>query len=787
MSDLHGPGPRVLLRRLREAMARGGSPQERLNRCVTIIASNMVAEVCSIYLSHPGDMLELAATEGLNQAAVGKTRLRIGEGLVGLIAAERKPLVLTDAPNHPAFAYRPETGEDPYHSLAGVPIIHSELLLGVLIVQNRTQRQYPEEEVEALETVAMFLAEVAQSAQLVNISDLASSATFSQPQHFEGLILSVGIAIGRIVLHEPQIEIDHVLSENIEIERARMTAALTDLRSSIDEMLSVAKAHGRQEYQDILETYRMFASDKGWRAKLDEALTTGLTAEAAAKKVQNETRQKMQAVADPYIRERLADLEDLSNRLLRLLVGKPDTAAGGELPENTIVAARHMGPADLMDYDREKLKGVVLEEGSPNAHVAIVARALGIPMIGNVPGVLSYLRAGDPVILDADSAQLYVRPDQDVMDLMVGNIEGRTARHALLYSQRSLPSVSYDGVEVSLKLNAGLTADLQQLELINADGVGLFRTELEFMVRSAFPDVAAQAELYRRVFERVGTKRVVFRTLDIGGDKGLPYFRQAREENPAMGWRAIRIGLDRPNLLRRQLKALAIAAGEATHDLDVMFPMIANVAEFDAARQILFQQLDVIKAEGRPLPTEVRVGAMFEVPSLWWQMDVLFERCDFLSIGSNDLMQFFFACDRGNPTVARRYDILSPPALKFLRDLAKAGEDYKKPITICGEMAGRPLEGVVLAAIGFRSLSMAARAVGPVKAMIRKTELNELAAFVDSRLDSTAASLRDVLRFWLVDHLGARLKLLDQQLIDNPTDEDLRQRTELVHWLKSEV
>ncbi len=737
-------GPRVLLRRLREAMAEVSESQARLDQVAHLIAQNMVAEVCSIYLMRPGDDLELYATEGLKPSAVHKTRLKVGTGLVGDIAAHARPLNLSDAQAHPNFAYRPETGEEIYKSLMGVPILRSGRVVGVLVVQNRTMRHYSEEEVEALETIAMVLAELAAASDLITFDDDDRDAAAQEPLYLEGTTLSAGLALGHAVLHEPRVHVTRLIAENVEVESERLEKAVYELRSSIDRMLTTSDLSHAGEHREVLQAYRMFANDRGWLKRMLEAVKTGLTAEAAVERVQNDTRARMMRQTDPYLRDRLHDLDDLANRLLRHLTGVALSSASGDLPEDAIIIARNMGPAELLDYDKDRLRGLVLEEGSANAHVAIVARALGIAAIGRAQGIPERVEDGDPLIVDGDTGELYVRPSQDIVDAYSEKARFRARRQAQYKAIRHEPSVTRDGVKVALNVNAGLLVDLPHLDESGADGIGLFRTELQFMIASKLPSQREQVELYSDVMASAGDLPVVFRTLDIGGDKMLPYMQQADEENPALGWRAIRIALDRPALLRHQVRALLTAA--VGRDLRIMFPMVADVAEYERARALVDKELVRLEQHGRDKPRSVAVGTMLEVPALFWQMEALLPKVDFVSIGSNDLIQFLFASDRGNPRVANRYDLLSPGALNFLRQVVLVCERHKVPLSLCGEMAGNPLEAMALLGLGLRTISMSPAAIGPVKMMVRSLDVADLEGFMEGLYGLPDASVRDALR-----------------------------------------
>ena len=739
----------MLLKRLRDTMARAGSVEDTLGEVVRTVANAMVAEVCSIYLLRAGEVLELFATQGLNPSAVHRTRLRVGEGLVGDIAAHGRPLALADAQSHPHFAYRPETGEEIYQSLAGVPILRAGRMLGVLVVQNRTSRQYDEEEIETLQTIAMVLAEMVAAGHLVSPNEMAQVDGIGLlPLRVDGVQLTPGVAIGHAVLHEPRIIIQRVVAEDIGQEQGRFDEAVTAVRDDVDRML---EAHDMQsgEHREVLETFRMFVDDRGWIERVREGVGSGLTAEAAVQRAFDDVRARLGQSTDPYIRERLSDLQDLANRLLLRLTGR-SSADPNSLPDDMIVIARDMGPAELLDYDRTRLRGLVLEEGSALSHVAIVARALDIPVVGQTPNLLSRVEAGDSIVVDGDNAQVLVRPAEDILLSVYEALEIRARRRRKYAALRELPAVTRDQAGISLNINAGLLIDMSHLDETGADGVGLYRTEIPFMVRSEFPDIDAQAWLYGRVLDLADGRPVVFRTLDVGGDKVLPYIGTFGDDNPAMGWRAIRIGLDRPAMLRRQLRALLMAANG--RPLSVMFPMISEVSELMGARRLLELELERARARGQATPERLRVGVMFEVPALAWQLDTLLPHVDFVSVGTNDLMQFLFAADRGNSRLAGRYDTLSPALLRLLHFVVEKARPAGVDLAVCGEMAGRPVEALALLAVGVRTLSMTPGSIGPVKAMIRSLDLKEATDFVTSTLARPDRPLRETLRLFAADH-----------------------------------
>lgn len=734
-------GPRVLLRRLREIMAEPQDTQTRLNLVVSAIAANLVAEVCSLYLLRGDNRLELYATEGLNPDAVHQTFLLIGEGLIGTVAQTAKHINLPDAQAHPKFAYRPETGEEIYKSMMGVPIMRGGRVIGVLAVQNRTMRSYVEEELETLETVAMVLAEVAASGTLVAVATEATGQIDPLHSHrLHGIGLAEGIVMGQVVLHEPRVDITQIIAVNPAEERQKLDEALQSLRQSVDRMLRSSELARSGEHREVLQAYQMFAQDQGWTARLHEAVDSGLTAAAAAERVQMENRARMQKVTQPYLRERLQDLDDLANRLLRHLTGQTNVPSAEDLPEDAIVVAHTMGPAELLDYDRSKLAGIVLEEGSRTSHVAIVARALEIPMVGGTNDILDWVQGGDAIIVDGESGAVYLRPAEDVRAAYAERMAVQAKRQAQFEALRGQPSVSKDGVAVNLEINAGLMVDLPHLDDTGATGIGLFRTELQFLISAVFPRFEEQRRLYMRVLEAAGDRRVLFRTLDIGADKALPYLEHGREENPAMGWRATRLAMERPGLLRYQLRAL-LAAG-AGRELNIMFPMICDIAEFVQARAMVDQELARMDRLGVTKPASLRVGTMLEVPALVWQLDRLLPLVDFVSVGSNDLLQFFFAYDRGNPKLAGRYDSLSAGGLRLLSHIVRECDVHRVPLSLCGELAGRPLEAMALIGLGFRNLSMSPISIGPVKLMLVNLDVSAIGDFMEGLIRANREDIR---------------------------------------------
>ncbi len=739
-------GPRVLLRRLREVMAEPETAQAKLDKIVMIIAANMVAEVCSIYVMRPGNVLELYASEGLKAEAVHKSKLKTGEGLVGVIAEQAIGLNLSDAQHHPSFKYLPETGEEIYQSFLGVPVMRGGAVIGVLVVQNRTQRNYSEEEEEALQTTAMVLAEVIASGELQEVArEVAIDVAHMRSHNLRFETLAEGIALGQVVLHEPRVEIHNLIAESIPHELKRLDAAIQQLREQVDELLDGSDAMRATDYSDVLETIRMFAHDKGWVNRLRDAVQTGLTAEAAVERVQNDNRARMMRMQDEYLRERMHDLDDLSNRLLRILTGAVATASRTDLPQNAIIVARNMGPAELLDYDRSKIRGVILEEGGKTSHVAIVARALGIPGIGLAEGLIDLVDPGDNIIVDGGTGEVFVRPSQELEKAYGEKVRFYARKQAQYAALRDLPAITKDNFQVELNINAGLIVDLPHLHDSGAAGVGLYRTELQFMMAQRFPRLSSQVRHYKQILEQAQGKPVVFRTLDIVPTRRCPI--SASRAKRTRRWAGARSAW--PSTVRRFCACRsAPCSWREQREREDHVPHDRRRGRIPAGQGRGGQGSGLSQGAGMRCPKALKIGVMIEIPSLIWQLDHLLPLVDFASIGSNDLVQFLFASDRGNPKLAGRYDPLSPAALSAMRMIVEKGRQHGKKVTLCGELGGRPLEAMGLVGIGLSSMSMVPSGVGPVKAMIRSLDQKKLWTFMEPLLRSPLHSLRgDLLEF----------------------------------------
>jgi phosphotransferase system enzyme I (PtsP) len=723
MADGFETESRKLLGRLRDAMASDDAGQARLDKITHLIATSMGCEVCSIYLFRDDVTLELCATEGLKADAVHETRMKLGEGLVGRVAKRKQIINTPNAPQAPGFRFMPETGEEIYSSFLGIPVQRLGETLGVLVVQSKAAREFSADEVYALEVVAMVLAEMAELGAFVG-EGAAMSARHSQPVLVRGTVGQEGVADGHVWLHEPRVVVSNPVADDPVRETERLNEAVDELRISVDQMMTMAG--GDKDQRQVLEAYRMFANSKGWLRRMEEDISRGLSAEAAVEKEQSLARSRMGQASDAYLRERLSDLDDLSNRLLRILTGQGSNT-GAEMPVNPILVARNIGPAELLEYGRS-LRGIVLEGGSVGSHAAIVARALAIPLIVHAARITNDALNGDRIMVDGEQGVVHLRPDENVASAFRDKIAMQAEAQERYTSIRDKPAETKCGKTIALMMNAGLMADLPSLDGSGAEGVGLFRTELQFLVRSKMPKRSELSSLYTRVLDAAKGKRVVFRTLDIGSDKVLPYMKPNDEPNPALGWRAIRVGLDKPGIMRMQLQALIRAANG--RPLSVMFPFVAQFEEYRAARAEMDKTLAREARLGHALPSHLEIGAMLETPSLAFAPKKFFEEVEFLSIGGNDLKQFFFAADRENELVRRRYDTLNVSFLTFLEGIVGRCRETNTPLSFCGEDAGRPVEALCFAAIGITTLSMRPASIGAVKSLLRRSNLDEVRAVI---------------------------------------------------------
>lgn len=738
-----------ILRLLRQITEGQDELPVKLDKIVAMIAGQMNADAGTCYLTVDDNCLELFAAYGFNQNVAHKISLRLGEGLVGDVAACNRPLAVSDAWKHPKFSYKPELGEDKYKSFLGVPLVRWSRAIGVLTLQNCQEREYSALDIEILETVAMVLSEIVCSEEMAAYKEnLIKDRGQSEREKFKGLSLSKGYGMGNAVVHRRRQTITRIFAEDKEAELKKLEAAHTQMNNDLDEKFNSTKL-GIGEHVDILDAYRMFAKDKGWYKKIADNVLSGLTAEAAVERAYEDMWNRLSGTNDAYLKERLHDLRDVADRLQAYLSG--DKAALSPVDSNDIiVVAQTMGPADLMDYDYGKIRGLIIEDGTPTMHVAIVAKALNIPVVAKIKGIYNDIKTGELIAVDGNEGYVYLKPGLPVQEKIKAKIAEKQKLFARLAELKELSAETLDGTRINLYLNVGLAFDLDYIETTNCDGIGLYRTEIPFMSSEVMPDVERQMSYYGELMNRAGDKKVVFRSLDVGSDKLLPYWSNSGEDNPAIGWRSIRITLDRRAILRKQMRAFLRAA--AGKELNVMFPMISNLAEFEEAKETLSIELEKEKRRGSPVPSKVNVGLMIEVPSVVFQLDAILEVADFISIGTNDLAQFVFACDRGNPRLAERYDVLSAPFLKMMQEIVSKANAAGVYCSVCGEMASNPIEAMALIGLGYRNLSMSGSAFGRVKSMVRSLKLEDIEDYVKTLLKSNKRTLRPQLISYAYDH-----------------------------------
>lgn len=739
-----------ILKHLRQITEGGGSITEKLDNIVKIIVAEMDADAGACYIMVDENTLELFASHGFNKDITHKITLRISEGLVGEVARNTKSLAISDAWSHPSFIHKPEMGEENYKSFLGVPLIRNSRTVGVFTLQHKKNYEFSRNEIEILETVAMIMSDIVVSEEFNDYKKtLIKGRGLSERERVKGVSLSKGYGIGQAVVHRRRQAVTKIFSEDKEKELRRLEIAHRQMNADLDEKFAQTKL-GIGEHADILDAYKMFAKDKGWYQKIYNNVESGLTAEAAVERSYEDMWNRLSGTTDNYLKERLSDLRDVADRLQSYLSGDYSGVDESEDYNNIVVIAQTMGPADLMDYDYKKIKGLLIEEGTSTMHVTIVAKALNIPVISKTRGLFDEIKTGQLIAVDGDEGYVYINPDKSVQEKFQKKISDKTKLLARLAEMKKLPSKTLDNVRINHYINVGLAFDLEYIDNTNCDGVGLYRTEIPFMTTDTMPNVEKQTEYYKELMDKSGHKKVIFRSLDVGSDKLLPYWSNFNEDNPAIGWRSIRITLDRRAILRKQVRAFLRAA--ADKELNVMFPMISDLEEFEEAKETLMIELEKEKKKGNPVPKKVNVGLMIEVPALLFQLEAILEAADFISIGTNDLAQFVFAADRGNSKLTDRYDVLSAPFLKIMGDIVKKASSAGVYCSVCGEMASNPIEAMALIGLGYRNLSSSGASFGRVKSMIRSISVDEVSDYIYNLLESSRRSLRPQLISYAHDH-----------------------------------
>ena len=738
-----------ILRQLRTITEGQDTLPVKLENIVRLIAEQMSADAASFYIAVDGSRLELFAAYGLNPEAQHRVSFRFGEGLTGEVAQNNRTLNVADAWSHPKFAHKPELGEEQYKSFLGVPLIRWSRSIGVLSVQTREIREFSSLDVEILETVAMVLSEIVSSDEMAELKKgLSKGNNLNEREKLKGISLSKGYGLGTCIVHRRRQAVTKIFAEDKEKELHRLELAYGQMNADLDEKFASTKL-GIGEHVEILDAYRMFARDKGWYKKIADNIHSGLTAEAAVERAYEDMWNRLSGTSDSYLKERLHDLRDVADRLQSYLSGDYGSIKGVNA-DDLIVVAQTMGPADLMDYDYSKIRGLIIEDGTPTMHVAIVAKALNIPVVAKIRGIFEEAKTGELIAVDGTDGYVYMHPSAVVQEKFKAKIAEKDRLQARLAELKELPAQTKDGVKINLYLNVGLAFDLDYIETTNCDGIGLYRTEIPFMASDVMPDVERQMGYYKELMDKAGDKKVIFRSLDVGSDKLLPYWGNVGEENPAIGWRSIRITLDRRAILRKQVRAFLRAA--AGKELNVMFPMVANLSEFEEARETLLIELEREKRRGENVPSKVNVGLMIEVPSVIFQLDAILKQADFISIGTNDLAQFIFACDRGNPRLTERYDVLSAPFLSMMGEIVSKANAAGVYCSVCGEMASNPIEALALIGLGYRNLSMSGSSFGRVKSMVRTMNAEDVEDYVHTLLKSQKRTLRPQLISYAYDH-----------------------------------
>ena len=739
-----------ILKQLRQIMETPESVPDKLSRILQTIAAKMQADAAACYVGVDDNYLELFASYGFKQASSHRLRLRYNEGMAGEVAESKRSLVINNIWMYPKFVSKPELLEEKdFNSFIGVPVLQWNRTVGVLALYNAAEVSRSEIDLELLETIAMVLAEILSSEEMTRYKkSLIKARGLSTKERIKGLSLNKGYGIGTAVVHRRRQSVTNIFAEDREKELRRLEIAHHQMNEDLDAKFNSTKL-GLGEHVDILDAYRVFAKDKGWYGKIADNVKGGLAAEAAVERAYEDMWNRLSASTDSYMRERLHDLRDVADRLQSYLSGDynrmPESGA-----KDIVIVAQTMGPAELMDYDYSRIRGLILEDGTPTMHVAIVAKALNIPVLAKIKGIFAEIQSGQTVALDGNEGFVYVNPSPQVEADFRKRIAEREELQKKLAALRSLPAKTLNGVDVGLYVNVGLPMDFDYIETTNCDGVGLYRTEIPFMTSDAMPDVEKQVSYYKDLMDRCGDKKVIFRSLDVGSDKLLPYWAYAGEANPAIGWRSIRITLDRRAILRKQIRAFLLSA--AGKELNVMFPMISDLAEFEDAKETLMIELEKDKSHGFPVPKKVNVGLMVEVPSVIFQLDDILQRADFVSVGTNDLAQFIFACDRGNPKLSERYDVLSAPFLNVMKTIVDKADAAGVYCSVCGEMASNPIEALALIGLGYRNLSSNGASFGRIKSMVRSVNTEEIADYMRLLLKSTKNTLRPQLIAYAYDH-----------------------------------
>lgn len=716
-----------------------------LNHAVQRIKAATQADVCSIYLTDFERRVHvLRATDGLNPNAVGRTELPLNRGLVGVVLEKLEPMNIDDAPLHPRYQFVSETDETLYHGFLGVPIIHNRKPLGVLVVRHIEPARFEEGDVTFLFTIATQLAAVIYTLSSgENFSD-EMLETDTHARYVQGRSGSRGVAMGEIAVVYPAADLEAIpdrLAENPELEEDSFLTAVNAVKEDLKKLEERMQARLPTEDRALFQAWILMLESDTLIDNTLRRIRDGNWAPGALRETIGEHAKVFDQMEDEYLRERASDVRDLGRRILTYL--QRDQARMMTYPDRCVLVGEEISGIQLAEVPHDKLAGVVSATGSPSSHVAILARAMGVPAVMGASGLPAQKLDGKPVIVDGYRGRIYIAPQPTVWKEYARLREEDRILCEQLQEQRDLPSETPDGIHIPLYLNTGLMiSEMATTGMGEAAGVGLFRTEMPFMIRDSFPSEAVQSVGYRRILESFAPRPVTLRTLDIGGDKPLTYF-PVKESNPFLGWRGIRISLDHPEIFLTQIRAM-LRAAIGLDNLRILLPMISSVTELDEALRLIDRAIDELE-EQEHLITRPKIGVMVEVPAAVYQVGELARRADFLSIGTNDLTQYLLAVDRNNAHVADLYNEFHPAVLRALVQVVEGAAPYGREVGVCGEMAGNPAATPLLIGMGVQHLSMNASSLLPVKAVVRTFTRSQARSLLKTALQKEDAdSIRNL-------------------------------------------
>jgi len=721
---------------------------ETLRNIVTLVARRMHTDVCSIYLLDPdNETLRLQASKGLSRKAVGKVTLRIGEGLTGMAAQKRHAIAIEEPQEHPGYRYFKETGEERFHSFLGIPLFSDRNNhLGVIVLQTKDPRQFNKDEISALSTIAFQVTSIVINARLLDsirlhqeegqrvnqalaqakksLNDSGIADENAQQGVLTGSVAYPGVAIGPATILEERLGFADILHENevdIGTELKNLESALE--KTCIQTIFLEKRVAERLSENDaaIFHTHLMILEDRSFIRKLQDEISNGHSAAYALEKTVADYIEVFRKMEDPYLRERASDMEDIGRRILANLVG--DTSGQTlHLKHPGILVARQILPSDMATLDNEKILGIITETGEKSAHAVIMAKSMGIPAIVAVRGALKHIAPEDSLIMDAGTGCIYINPSETVKNEYQRLQLDQTRELCRLDQYRDQPAMTSDGVRITLRANIGLISDITVAKRFGAEGVGLYRTEFPYMARYDFPSRDDQYELYSQVVKEFDGQPVTIRTLDIGGDKALPYFSPPKEDNPFMGWRSVRVSLDNRDIFRTQIEAILMAGVHGP--VKLLFPMISSMDETRACKEVVTEARLNLKKEGLDFADNIPLGVMIEVPAAVRMVPQLANEVDFFALGTNDLVQYFLAADRNNPLVSKYYDPLHPAILHVLYEVTDTALSMGKGVSLCGEMATDPLTLLLLIGMGIREFSMPAPFIPRTKAFLKGVSMD---------------------------------------------------------------